>query len=74
MMDAESVIIDNKTYIIKLREDVKWQDGNQFNTSDVIFTIDMLKDGQNHSTYSRNVSDISQIEEVDEYTLKITTD
>ena len=66
--------IDNKTYIIKLREDVKWHDGNQFNASDVIFTIDMLKDGQNHSTYSRNVSDISQIEEVDEYTLKITTD
>lgn len=66
--------LDNTTYIIKLRENVKWQDGNKFDASDVIFTIDMLKKEENNSTYYYNVADISSIEEIDEYTVKITID
>ena len=63
--------LDNTTYLIKLRENVKWQDGSNFNSSDVIFTIDMLKKEDNHSAYSQNVANISEIQEIDEYTLKI---
>lgn len=66
--------LDNKTYVIKLRENIKWQDGNKFDASDVIFTIDMLKNKDNNSTYYYNVADISSIEEIDEYTIKITID
>lgn len=66
--------LDNKTYVIKLRENIKWQDGNKFDSSDVIFTIDMLKNKDNNSTYYYNVADISSIEEIDEYTIKITID
>ena len=40
--------LDNVTYLIKLKEDIKWQDGNRFDASDVIFTIDMLKKKENH--------------------------
>lgn len=64
--------IDDTTYIIKLRENVKWHDGNRFDSSDVIFTIDMLKNEENNSVYFHNVKNISNIEEIDEYTLKIT--
>lgn len=64
--------LDDTTYIIKLREDVKWQDGNKFDCSDVMFTIDMLKKEENNSVYYHNVSSISSLEEIDEYTLKIT--
>lgn len=64
--------LDDKTYVVKLRENVKWQDGNGFDASDVIFTIDMLKKGENHSVYSYNVEAITGIEKVDEYTIKIT--
>ena len=60
--------LDNTTYLIKLRENVKWQDGSNFNSSDVIFTIDMLKKEDNHSAYSQNVANISEIQEIDEYT------
>lgn len=66
--------LDSKTYLIKLRENVKWQDGNKFDVSDVLFTIDMLKERDNHSVYYYNVKDILEIEEVDEYTLKIKID
>ena len=66
--------LDDVTYLIKLKEDVKWQDGNKFDASDVIFTIDMLKKKENNSTYYYNVKDIKSVEEIDEYTLKITID
>lgn len=66
--------LDDITYLIKLKEDVKWQDGNKFDASDVIFTIDMLKKKENNSTYYYNVKDIKSVEEIDEYTLKITID
>ena len=66
--------LDNKTYLIKLRENVKWQDGNKFDASDVIFTINMLKNEENHSIYAYNVAHISSTEKIDEYTLKIITD
>ena len=58
------------SYIIKLREGVKWSNGKEFTAKDVRFTIDRLKDTQ--SIYSYNVSEIIQVEVVDDYTLKIT--
>lgn len=64
--------LDEKTYIIKLEENIKWQDGNKFDVSDVIFTIDMLKKLGKDSVYYYNVQDITELEEIDEYTLKIT--
>ena len=63
--------LDDTTYIIKLKENVKWHDGNKFDVSDVIFTIDMLKKEENNSVYAYNVANISSLEEIDEYTLKI---
>lgn len=60
---------DGTSYLIKLREDVKWSDGTDFNSEDVRFTIDRLKDTQ--SIYSYNVQYVSGVEIVDDYTLKI---
>lgn len=66
--------IDEKTYIVKLEENIKWHDGNKFDVSDVIFTIDMLKKLGTDSVYYYNIKDITAIEEIDEYTLKISID
>ena len=63
--------IDEKTYIIKLKENIKWQDGNKFDSSDVIFTIDMLKRIGTSSVYYYNVKDIMLLEQIDENTIKI---
>lgn len=60
------------TYLIKIRDDVKWSDGSQFMVEDVIFTIDILKQVQ--SIYSSNVQYITNVEKVDDDTLQITID
>ena len=59
-----------KTYLIKLQDDIKWSDGNDFTSEDVKFTIDKLK--KVDSIYSENVKNIKQIETVDDTTIKLT--
>lgn len=63
--------LDKTTYLIKLRENVEWQDGKKFNADDVIFTVDMLK--SNQSIYSYNVENIINVQKIDQYTIKIIT-
>ena len=59
-------------YIIKLRENVKWSDGEPFTSDDVRFTIDRLKDSD--TIYSSNVAHVIRVESVDSTTVKITLD
>ena len=56
-------------YLIKLREDVKWSDGEKFTADDVRFTIDRLKDSD--TIYSANVAHVIKVETVDNSTVKI---
>ena len=63
---------DATTYIIKLRENVKWSNGERFTSADVQFTFDKLK--ENTSIYSKNVQDVTALEIVDDYTVKIYLD
>lgn len=60
------------TYLIKIRNDVKWSDGSQFVVEDVIFSIQTLKQVQ--SIYSSNVQNITDVQKVDNDTLQITID
>ena len=60
------------TYLVKIRNDVKWSDGNQFTIDDVIFTIDVLK--QIPSIYGNNVQYITNVERIDDDTVQITID
>lgn len=66
--------IEEKTYVIKLKENITWKDGKKFDSSDVIFTIDMLKKIGNSSVYFYNVKNITLIEAIDESTIKIGID
>ena len=49
------------SYIIKLKQGVKWHNGNEFTANDVEFTINKIKQEEN-SIYKVNVENISQIE------------
>ena len=60
------------TYLIKLRDDKKWSDGESFTSEDVKFTIDRLKDTD--SIYSSDVQHIVQLDIVDDTTINITLD
>lgn len=57
------------TYIIKLKDDRKWSDGNKFTAEDVRYTIDRLKDSD--TIYASNVKDVTTVEVVDDTTIRI---
>lgn len=60
------------TYLLKIRDDIKWSDGQVFTIDDVIYTIDVLK--RIPSIYAYNVQYITRVDKVDENTLQITLD
>ena len=62
----------DNSYLIKLRENVRWSDGQAFTAGDVKFTIDRLKDTQ--TIYSANVQNVVGIDIIDDYTVKINLD
>lgn len=60
------------TYIIKLKENIKWSDGTELNSNDIKFTVQLLKNID--SIYSRNVQNVVAIDILDEKTLRFTLD
>ena len=60
------------TYLVKIRDDIKWSDGTQLLVEDVIFTIETLK--QVSSIYAINVQNITTVEKLDNDTIQITLD
>ena len=60
------------TYVIKLKENVNWSNGDKCTAEDVLYTIDKLKEFKDYNIYIYNVQYIIQAEIVDTYTIKIT--
>lgn len=63
--------IGNKIYIIKLKENLQWSNGEILTTDDVQFTINQLKKEESNSLYKENVKNIEKIEKIDKLTMKI---
>lgn len=57
------------TYIVKVKNNIKWQDGTSLTAKDVQFTIDRLK--ELNSIYSHNVEKVASVELLDEETIRI---
>lgn len=57
------------TYIVKLQDNKRWSDGNEFTAEDIKFTIDRLKDSD--TIYSSNVQYVTTVEVVDDTTVRI---
>ena len=68
---TECAKVDEKTYLIKLRGNVLWQDGSAFTIEDVKFTIDQIKKSKNNSLYRQNLANLIELEIIDNLTLKI---
>lgn len=70
ILATECAKISNNTYVIKLRQGVKWSDGTKFTSDDVKYTIDRLKENSK-SVYSTSVKSIEEVDIIDNYTLRV---
>lgn len=62
---------DGKSVTWKLRQDVKWSDGEAFTAEDVRFTFDYITNAKVASSSASGYSGIQSVEVVDPYTVKV---
>jgi peptide/nickel transport system substrate-binding protein len=63
---------DEKTFVLKLRQNVKFQDGTPFNAEAVKFNIDRLSDPSLGSIRGGEIRTLDKLEVVDAHTVKMT--
>lgn len=62
--------VSEKSYVVKLKENIKWQDDTEFTANDVKFTIETIQKDKK-SIYLENVKDIQKAEVIDKYTIRL---
>ncbi len=62
--------VENKSYVIKLKDNVKWSNGENFTSNNVKNSIQTIQKNKN-CVYYENVKDIKSIEIVDNTTIRI---
>ena len=60
---------DSTTYLVKLKDNLKWDNGGEVTGEDVKFTIEKLQEGE--SVYTDNVENIDSVEIIDGNTIRI---
>jgi len=62
---------NDTTLIFKLKQNVKWHDGERFTAQDVVFTYQVLISPKISSPYSAQFRFVKSVEAVDKFTLKV---
>ena len=65
---------DLTTITWKLKEGVKWSDGSDFTADDVVFTWEYCTDPDTGCTQLSRFEGVTNVEAVDDYTVKVTFD
>lgn len=62
---------DNTTAIFNLRENAKWQNGDDFTADDWVYTLDRVRSDDFNALYEGELSPIDQAVAEDDYTLRL---
>jgi peptide/nickel transport system substrate-binding protein len=65
--------LDNTTIEFKLREGVKFHDGEEFDADDVVYTVNTLADPANPVAVPDNVRWMKEAKKIDKYTVQLVT-
>jgi peptide/nickel transport system substrate-binding protein len=70
---TDSVVIsdDQLTYTFKLKENIKFHDGEPLTADDVVFTIDSILDDNNASFLKSDFTEVDSVTKMDDYTLEL---
>ncbi|WP_017296109.1 peptide ABC transporter substrate-binding protein [Geminocystis herdmanii] len=63
---------DGKSIEWKLRQDVKWSDGQPFTAKDVVFTYEFITNPKVGSVNAKEYLNVEKVEALDDYTVKVT--
>ncbi|WP_391204153.1 ABC transporter substrate-binding protein [Psychrobacillus sp. L4] len=63
---------DPKTYIYKIRKDVKFSDGTPMTVEDVLFSMERIKDPATASYVGWMYANVDKIEQTEDWTIKVT--
>ena len=63
--------VDDLTLEFKLREGVKFHNGEAFNADDVVYTVNFVSNKENGAKTQRNVNWMKSAEKVDDFTVRI---
>ncbi len=66
--------LNQTSYVIKLKDNINFSDGNKLTAKDIQFTIDKLKDVNVNSIYTYNVQNVISVEVIDDNTIRINLD
>ncbi len=70
-VDNGGVAADGKSVIWKLKQDVKWSDGEPFTAEDVVFTYNFLSNPKVGAVSAGTYEVVSSVEAIDKYTVKV---
>jgi peptide/nickel transport system substrate-binding protein len=70
-LENGEVAPDGKSVTWKLKQDVRWSDGEPFTAQDVRFTYDFIKNSDTGATTSGTYSAVDSVEVIDDYTVKV---
>lgn len=76
LAEEYSIFNEGKTVSVKLKENIRWHDGEKLTTEDIAFTIDAIKYAGINSPYGNVLKDITILNTkiVDERTIEINFD